>query len=363
VTVCVGIGKAVAREREIFAAWRGNGFAEHSRQPNRSVDIIRPPKWKRAFKRGVCVVVGLLASAAIFGFAFQAWRDARIRATHPAPGKFVTLEGRQVHYRLHGEGTMTFVLEPGLGDYSGDWGEMEEALGKIARVFVYDRAGLGWSDESSRPRTAEQITTELHEVLERARIPKPYLLVGHSFGGWTQTLYAIRYPGDVAGLLLIDPAHKDQMRRMPGPPVLMTFLMTQISRTAAFGLPQLLMGASDPIKNQTRYVRAAGAEMRGFLSNAGGWGDRALDLRSTPIYVLTAGENPIFPGKSAAESDAIWATWRALHAELVAASKSDVRKQEIVAGATHYIYRTRPDAVIAAAAELVERIETRPPRR
>ncbi len=303
--------------------------------------------------------MGLLVSAAIFGLAFQAWRDARIRATHPAPGKFVTIEGRRVHYRVHGEGTMTFVLEPGLGDYSGDWGELESSLAKIARVFVYDRAGLGWSDASPKPRTAEQIVMELHEVLARAQIPKPYLLVGHSLGGLTQTLYAIRYPGDVAGLLLIDPTHKDQMRRMPGPPALMAFLMTQISRTAAFGLPQLLMGASDPIKNQTRYVRAAGAEMRSFLSDAGGWGDQALDLGSTPIYVLTAGAHPVFPGKSAEESDAIWATWRSLHEELVAASESEIRQHDIIDGATHYIYRTRPDAVIAAAAELVERIDAR----
>ncbi|NIP78401.1 MAG: alpha/beta fold hydrolase, partial [Gemmatimonadetes bacterium] len=126
--------------------------------------------------------------------------------------------GHQLHYRLLGEGPVTFVLESGGGEYSGTWGEIEDDLGEIGRVFVYDRAGMGWSEEGPHPRTVDRIVDELHTALERADVPAPYVLMGHSLGGMIATLYSMEHPGEVAGLLLIDPSHKDQMKRLPQPP-------------------------------------------------------------------------------------------------------------------------------------------------
>jgi pimeloyl-ACP methyl ester carboxylesterase len=55
------------------------------------------------------------------------------------------------------------------------------------------------------PRTADRIVDELHSLLERAAIPQPYILVGHSFGGLTMPLFAARFPGETAGMVLVDP--------------------------------------------------------------------------------------------------------------------------------------------------------------
>ena len=52
------------------------------------------------------------------------------------------------------------------------------------------------------PRTAGRVADELHRLLAAAAIPPPYLLVGHSYGGFVMRIFATRYRSDVAGLIL-----------------------------------------------------------------------------------------------------------------------------------------------------------------
>lgn len=326
------------------------------------MDFKRTPRWRRILKKAVVTGVVLVLSAALIGLVVQYRRDAAFRSEHPAPGSFARVDDRQIHFRSSGAGDVTFVLEAGLGDYSGSWKILETSLAGIGRVFVYDRAGLGWSEESPRPRSAPQITLELHRLLAEAHVPPPYLLVGHSSGGITQVLYAMDYPDEVEGLLLIDPSHKDQFKKLPQPPALLRLVMTQISRTASIGLPQLLMGRSDPVVNQARHVRTSGAELRAILHVAATWGDRAIDLGTTPIYVLSGDASHQLPGSSAAEKEANLEIWQSLHADLVAASSSEIRKHEIVPGASHYIHYTHPAAVIDAAREMLDRLRSGSPQ-
>lgn len=261
-----------------------------------------------------------------------------------------------MHYRLSGEGDVTFVLEAGLGGYSGSWATLESNLGRIGRVFVYDRAGLGWSEASPAPRTVEQIARELHQLLVAARIPGPYILVGHSLGGLSQIRYAMDYPDSIAGLLLIDPSNKDQGRRLPSLPAVSTLLLTQITRAAAFGLPQLLFGSSDPVQNLASHVETSGSELRAFFAIDANWGDRPQRVGNIPLYVLTAGDWHGLPGKSEAEKRASGATWQAMQAELVAGSTSEIRRQIVVEGASHFIHHTHPEIVTNTAVELIGRI-------
>jgi hypothetical protein len=113
------------------------------------VDIKRTPRWKRILKRVVLFCTALFVVAMVIGFVLQRHRDADFFAKHPAPGLLIEVDGRQVHFRRGGEGDFTFVLEAGLGDYSGSWGTFETSLAGIGRVFVYDRAGSGWNPSAT----------------------------------------------------------------------------------------------------------------------------------------------------------------------------------------------------------------------
>jgi pimeloyl-ACP methyl ester carboxylesterase len=86
---------------------------------------------------------------------------------------------------------------------------------KFTQTCWYDRAGEGWSDPGPFPRTSNAIAKDLHELLKRAGVPAPYVFAGASFGGLNSRVYGGLYPYEVAGMVLIDSAHEDELRRAP----------------------------------------------------------------------------------------------------------------------------------------------------
>jgi pimeloyl-ACP methyl ester carboxylesterase len=50
---------------------------------------------------------------------------------------------------------------------------------------------------------------EIHQLLVRAAIPRPVILVGHSVGGLIARVLVRDYPDDVAGVVMLDPTHEN----------------------------------------------------------------------------------------------------------------------------------------------------------
>ena len=82
---------------------------------------------------------------------------------------------------------------------------MQNEVAKFTQTISYDRAGLGWSDASLQPRSIWQLVEELRAMLDRCSVPSPRVLVAHSFGGLIAVAYALRYPQELAGMVLVDP--------------------------------------------------------------------------------------------------------------------------------------------------------------
>lgn len=107
------------------------------------------------------------------------------------------------------------VFVPGAGSFALDFLLAHERVAEHTTSILYDRAGTGWSDDVDLPRSMDEVTDELHDLLHILDVPGPYLLVGHSLGGGYAQRYAQRFPDDVAGLLLLDPLHEDWDEYMP----------------------------------------------------------------------------------------------------------------------------------------------------
>ena len=155
-------------------------------------------------KRGLLIILLLLVVIPLLGMAYQVVAEASDKASYLPPGQMVTVEGHQMHINCTGTGSPTIILESGAYSFSSEWYWVQRQLESTNRVCSYDRAGNGWSEPVSGPRDGLTIVHELHALLQAANVPAPYIMVGHSLGGVTNSIYANQYPGEVQGLVLVD---------------------------------------------------------------------------------------------------------------------------------------------------------------
>ena len=140
------------------------------------------------------------------GFLYQSIGGWLSRRRFAKAAGFLTLaNGARLFLRRQGSGSPTVVFEAGIGASSLNWRHIQHAVARTASTISYDRAGLGWSSRRATSRTPSVVAAELHEMLERAGVQPPLVLVGHSFGGLVVRRYALLYPAEVASLVLIDP--------------------------------------------------------------------------------------------------------------------------------------------------------------
>jgi pimeloyl-ACP methyl ester carboxylesterase len=181
----------------------------------------------------------------------------------PPPGRLVDIGGWRLHLNCTGEvrhGQPTVILESGVGDFSVEWSLVQPRVARFARVCSYDRAGDGWSDMGPHPRTHHQIVYELHTLLDHAGERPPFILVGHSYGGWIVRLYQATYPDQVVGIVLVEAGADDPWRMLPDGRLVRT-------STLVTGAPIPPVKTSGPLRIEDIPAQAL-AQIRAGLANA-----------------------------------------------------------------------------------------------
>jgi pimeloyl-ACP methyl ester carboxylesterase len=130
-------------------------------------------------------------------------------------GHHIEAGNRRLWLHRSGKGEPAVTFLPGGGAMGLDYLLSQQQVTELTSSLIYDRAGTGWSDDADLPRSAEEVTDELHDVLRLVGIQPPHILVGHSLGALYVHRYAQRFPTEVAGLLLVEPAHPDWDSYMP----------------------------------------------------------------------------------------------------------------------------------------------------
>jgi pimeloyl-ACP methyl ester carboxylesterase len=142
-------------------------------------------KWVRRLSFALLTLLGL---ALLGGFAYEQVGRARDASQLPPRiGQAVDIGGRTLNLYCSGEGSPAVILETGGNEPGYSWSWVQPKIADFTRACWYDRAGVGWSDPPPSPRSSASITSDLHETLQRAGVPPPYILVGASIGGGIRT--------------------------------------------------------------------------------------------------------------------------------------------------------------------------------
>ena len=305
------------------------------------------------------------------------WHDAR---RFPQRGRSVQAGAVKLNLDCSGHGSPTVILDSGMSVPAVGWMKVQPEAARFARVCSYDRAGYGWSEPGPPPRTSLQIARELKALLDAAGEKGPYVLVGHSFGGYNIRVYTGLYPNDVVGLVLVDASHEDEEERIGSvlpaavrkqekeqedwdemlerllTPIVIHLGIQRLSVAAGWaGMPGYLskdllqellyLQQQSKHRNAVEAEDKASAQSVAQVRSAGNLGDR-------PLIVLTAGKpydpEPLLTKTDLEKQRNMWID--VLQVE--EAHLSTRGRQIIVPDSGHMIPFERPDAVISAIREV-----------
>jgi pimeloyl-ACP methyl ester carboxylesterase len=127
-------------------------------------------------------------------------------APRPLPiGTLVDVGGYRVHLYCLGQGSPTVMI---AGAFSFDWALVQPEVAKFTRVCTFDSSGTAWSDppQGATAPTCNQRVNEIHQLIMKAPVAGPYVLVGFSVGAQWARLYAASYPNNIVGMVIVDHA-------------------------------------------------------------------------------------------------------------------------------------------------------------
>ena len=249
--------------------------------------------------RGRWFVVPVIAALLVFavGGGLATLNAATGQGVSVGSGQLIDVGGRRLYLECTGSGSPAVVLQAGLGASSASWGRIAPAVAATTTVCTYDRAGHGRSDEAAAPQDGVALATDLHTLLDRAGVPGPYVLVGHSSGGPYVRVFAGRYPDDVAGMVLLDAQPADAFAALPAyPGFYATFrtVATLSPSLARVGLLGPLLGLSP---NESTAAAARGARDEFIVLPT------VLQQSST---LTSIGDRPLIVVTAGAEADPGW---------------------------------------------------------
>lgn len=344
-----------------------------------SAATIRSPRTGRKVLRWIgktaVAILALVLVAASVAAAREYLAEREDSKRFLQQGRKVDVGGYSLNLNCTGEGTPTVILESGWSMPGVSWSLVQPEVARSARVCSYDRAGYGWSDEGPMPRTADKIAQELHTLLHRAGVDPPYILVGHSLGGYIIRSFRGMFPNEVVGMVLVDPSQEDMNVLMPedlrrayqGQIAQIKRLAPFIPLLARLGIVRRMVHAQQEdykltpdlleevtyLSSQPKALRAMAAELEAATDNnqdpqqVRRYGSAPGTLGEMPLIVLSAGNPPKDPSIQGLEF------MRVVITDLdVRIARLSTNGMQVVVDASHFIPFEKPQAVIMAIREV-----------
>jgi pimeloyl-ACP methyl ester carboxylesterase len=205
---------------------------------------------------------------------------------------------------------------------------------------------MGYSDPGPSPRTARRIARELAELVDRADIDGPLVLVGASSGGFSVRIFASDYGERVAGLVLVDASHEEQAHDIPR----MAWFVPFLSSVGILRLAGMSLGQSpDSLAPSVReFARATRFRAAGYRAAA----DELRHIKESSAEVKGARRRLMIPVVVVMGARGADTTWRDLQRDQVGLSEHGC--QIVAAQSGHVVPIEQPQVVVGAIRAIVD---------
>lgn len=193
----------------------------------------RRPRLRRWLRRAALACAVLLTVSTTASFAYNAF-TAR-RAAPPKGLRYVQAADVRTRYRTWGTAGSPVVLVHGAFEQVDTWSRLAPLLARDHRVYALDLTGDGYSERRG-PYTVSHFAGQLLGFLSAMHLGGPGerpLLVGHSSGAAVVAEAALRAPGRIGSVMLLD---GDALDTGAGPPPALTYLLIDPYRTSLLRL-------------------------------------------------------------------------------------------------------------------------------
>jgi pimeloyl-ACP methyl ester carboxylesterase len=304
--------------------------------------IMKILKWIPRIVLSLVLIVVLICSIKQYNY------DLKVKKEYKADGDFSNIGKNNIHFKSSGSGNFTFVLISGLGETMNTWSKIENELQKRGKVFMYDRSGLGHSEVGILPRSIDNLSKELHTVLKNEDIQRPYIIIGHSVGGFIARYYAKKYPEDVIGLFLIDPYQemgKEEFGEWPASYKMMNWSFRHLSWS---GIPFFLLpNPPHPTYKTSKAIQTYGQEAYAEDISLKEFAKLDKDVSNLPLYLLTA-------DKIGTQYNDIQKRW---NREIFVKYSNEINEHKIVESG-HHIHIEKTELVVEALDEFLNELSS-----
>jgi pimeloyl-ACP methyl ester carboxylesterase len=224
------------------------------------------------------------------------------------------IDNTQIAFERLGFAGPVIVFESGLGNDMRSWEKVARPLAAFAQIVLYDRPGIGRSGprRGTEVVLASTVAEELRACLHAMDMPPPYLLVGHSLGGFYMQAFARTYPRETAAVVLVDSA-------------------SPLEPPGAFGSAVPPKPGSIMATEEAGFAPSAAAMLAG------------PPFPPVPLIVLVATDHGV-----TSDREGLWQ-----EVQKQTATLSPKGQLKIVQGAGHFIQKDRPQVVIEAVLEVM----------
>lgn len=222
-----------------------------------------------------------------------------------ASDRMINLGSHSLHAVVAGKGSPAVVFDGGIGARCDEYRRLQDRIAAATTVIAYDRAGYGSSEVGPLPRDSRSEVEELRALLAGLKIPRPYILVGHSLGGLNVQVYAGLHPEEVAGMVLLDP---------PPFPFILGEEYADLASMAARMTDEWQAVADRGLHSENAEERSnaefflmLASEHREMFESSARQASSIASFEDTPLVVIASGVlNPMF-GDVAESYQAFWA--------------------------------------------------------